>query len=92
MLRAVFPPACLLLALALAIVGFSMLAFGAPEDTVSLHAARAAGDELSTEVLEADLEQRQTSRVMTIVLIFCGSGVMTLVAFGSMGGSSSNPK
>lgn len=87
-MKSIVPPLCLLLALALAITGFSMLAFGGPEDSVSLHAARAAGDEMTTSVLEDELRQRQTSRVVLIVSIFIGSGLMTMVAFISMGGSA----
>ena len=90
MLKSIFPPLCLMLALALAITGFSMLAFGGPEESVSLHAARATGDELTTSVLEDDLSTRQTRRVVLITLIFVGSGVMTLVAFVSMGESAPN--
>jgi len=78
----------LLLALAMAIVGFSMIAFGGPDASVNLHQARAAGDELATDTLEADLEQRQTHRVTMIVLLFVGSGVMTIVGFGSKKGPS----
>ena len=88
MFKSILPPACLLLALAMAIVGFSMIAFGGPDDSVSLHQARAAGDELATETFEADLKQRQTQRVTMIVLLFVGSGVMTIVGFGSMKGPS----
>lgn len=90
MLKAILPPFCLLLALAMAITGFSMLAFGAPEASISLHQARATGDELSTETLEEDLRQRQRSRIILIAALFAGSGAMTLVAFGSMSGPSNN--
>lgn len=90
MLKSVFPPICLLLSLALAITGFSMIAFGGPEDSVSLHAARATGDELTTSVLEKDLHERQTTRIIWIVAIFVGSGLMTVTAFMSMGDSSAN--
>ena len=86
MLRSLFPPLCLLLALSMAIVGFSMLAFGGPEASVSLHEARASGDELATSTLEADLKEKQATRVTLIVLLFVGSGVMTVIAFGSMRG------
>ena len=88
MLKSLFPPICLLLALASAIVGFSMLAFGAPEASVSLHEARAQGDELATNTLEADLAKRQTDRVVLITSLFAASGVMSIVAFGVMQGSS----
>lgn len=90
MLKSVFPPICLFLALALAITGFSMLAFGGPEASVALHAARAAGDEASTDALEENLQRRKKSRMVRIVLTFAGSGVMTFVAFASMGESKSD--
>ena len=91
-MKAVLPALCLLLALAMAITGFSMIAFGEPEANVSLHQARASGDELTTTTLEDDLQQRQTSRMVMIGLLFAGSGVMTLLAFGSMSGPTRNPK
>ena len=84
MLRAILPPFCLLIALAMAITGFSMLAFGAPEAGVSLHEARASGDEQAESTLEADLASRKNQRVTMITLLLVGSGVMTVVAFGSM--------
>ena len=92
MLKTFLPPFCLLLALALAITGFSMIAFGGPEASISLHEARASGDELTTNTLEQDLQQRQTSRMVMIGLLFAGSGAMTLVAFGAMSGPSRNRK
>lgn len=90
MFKAIFPPSCLVLAIAMAVVGFSMLAFGAPEASLDLHQARASGDELVTTTLEADLESRQMKRTAMIVLLFAGSGVMTLVAIGSIKSSSDN--
>lgn len=87
MLKTFLPPICLLLALALAITGFAMIAFGAPEASVSLHEARAAGDELATSTLEQHLEDQQWSRITFITLLFVASGAMTFVAFGSMGES-----
>jgi len=91
-LKAVLPPVCLLLALGLAITGFSMIAFGGPEESISLHEARANGDDLTTDTLEDDLLSRQTSRMVMIGLLFAGSGVMTLVGFGAMSGPSRNRK
>lgn len=90
MFKAILPPFCLLLALAMAITGFSMIAFGGPEASISLHQARATGDELTTNTLEDDLRKRQTSRMVMIGLLFAGSGAMTLIAFASMGGPSQN--
>ena len=92
MIRSLFSPLCLLLAIAMAVVGFSMLAFGGPEASLSLHQARATGDELAETTLEADLDARQTQRVTMIVMLFVGSGVMTIVGFGSMQGSAANRK
>ena len=90
MFKAFLPPFCLLLALALAITGFSMIAFGGPEESISLHEARASGDDLTQTTLELDLKQRQTSRVVMIGLLFAGSAAMTLIAFGSMSGPGPN--
>ena len=90
MIRSIFPPICLLMAIAMAVVGFSMLAFGGPDASLNLHEARVSGDELTTTTLEADLKRRQTQRVTTIVLLFVGSGVMTMVAFGAMKGPADN--
>ncbi|MEO1525587.1 MAG: hypothetical protein AAFX06_09125 [Planctomycetota bacterium] len=87
MIKSLLPPFCLLLALALAITGFSILAFGGPEASVSLHAARAEGDERVSKPMEANLKQRQTKRMVTIVGLFAGSAAMTAVAFASMGES-----
>lgn len=90
MLKSIFPPFCLLTAIAMAVVAFAMLAFGGPEASLELHRARANGDELATSTLEADLADRQTKRTTMIVLLFVGSGVMTYVAFGSMNSPSHN--
>jgi hypothetical protein len=92
MFRSILPPFCLLLAIAMAVVGFSMLAFGNPEASVELHQARASGDELATATLEADLSSRQMKRTTMIVLLFVGSGVMTTVGFGAISGPSNNRK
>ena len=77
-----------LCALAMVIVGFSMIACGGPEASIALHQARAAGDELSKTTLEADLERRQALRTSVITLLILGGGVMTVVAFVSMGESA----
>jgi hypothetical protein len=90
MLRAVFPPLCLLLALAMAIVSFSMIAFGGPEASIALHEARASGDERAQTAFETNLNRQRRDRVTMIVLLLVGSGVMTIVAFGSMRGPSHN--
>lgn len=88
MFSRLLPPLCLLLALAMLIVGFTLIAMGGPEDSVQLHQARAQGDELSTETLEADLRRRRLERYTLIGLLLLGSGLMTITAFRSMRGSS----
>ena len=85
MLKSILPPVCLLLALALAVTGFSVIAFGGPEASVSLHEARASGDELTKETLEEELARQKLSRGVFITMLFVGSGVMTIVAFAAMG-------
>ena len=85
-MKSILPPVCLFLSLSLAITGFAIIAFGGPEESISLHEARASGDELSTNTLEDDLAQRQRSRRLLLTLMFVGSGAMTLAAFGAMGG------
>jgi hypothetical protein len=82
------PPLCLLLALAMLLVGFTLIAVGGPEDSVQLHQARAQGDELTTETLETDLRRKQLLRYTLIGLLLLGSGLMTMTAFRSMGSSS----
>ena len=44
-LQRFLPPLCLLIALGMLVVAFSLLAVGAPEATVDLHQARASADE-----------------------------------------------
>ena len=86
MMKSILPPICLLLALALAITGFAVIAFGSPEETVSLYQARADGDERATTTLEDDLQHRQTSQTLMIAGLFVSSAVMTVTAFTSMSG------
>ena len=81
-------PFCLLLALAMLIVGFSMIAFGGPEASIELHQARASGDDAFVNVLEADLQRNQHYRTGLIVFLFLGSCVMTVIAFRTMRGTA----
>ncbi len=74
----------MLLALAMLIVGFSLIAGSGPEDSVQLHQARAQGDELYVDALEADLREKRIKRYALIACLLLGSGLMTLTAFGSM--------
>lgn len=78
------PPLCFLLALALLVTGFSLLAIGFPEASVELHRARASGDEAFSESLEADLRNRRLVRGTLITLSLVGSVVVTITGFRAM--------
>ena len=78
------PPLCFLLALALLVVGFSLLAIGFPEASVELHRARASGEEAFSEPLEADLRNRRLTRGTLITLSLVGSVVVTIAGFRAM--------
>ncbi len=80
----IIPPLCFLLALALLVVGFSLLVIGFPEASIALHRARANGDDTFTETLEADLRKRRFTRGTLITLSFVGSVVVTVVGFRAM--------
>ncbi len=78
------PPLCLVLALAMAITGFALLATGPPEPNVDLHRATASGDEPSREVLQAELHRQQLQRKLLLGCLFAGSAVMIATAFVTM--------
>ena len=78
------PPFCLLLALAMLVVSFTLIAVGGPDESVQLHQARVEGDDLSTETLEVDLRRKRMTRYALIGLLLFGSGLMTVTAFRSM--------
>ncbi len=80
----IIPPLCFLLALALLVVGFSLLVIGFPEAGIELHRARASGDDAFTETLEADLRKRRFTRGALITLSLVGSVVVTIVGFQAM--------
>ena len=80
----VVPPLCFLLALALLVVGSSLLVVGFPEVSIELHRARASGDDAFTETLESDLSERRMTRGTLIALSFVGSVVVTVVGFHAM--------
>ena len=80
----ILPPLCLLLALAMAVVGFALWAVDPPEANVELHRARASGDEQYREVLEAELRRRQWTRNLLLGCLFVGSGVFAVTAFVGM--------
>ena len=78
------PPLCLLLALALAIAGFAMLAVEPPKANVDLHRAAAARDEQLREALEEELRRRQRHRKLLVGALFVGSGLAVVAAFLTM--------
>ena len=78
------PPLCFLMALAMLVMGFAILSVGLPEANVSLHAARATGDDPTTSVLENDLKQQRNHRSLLIGGLFAGSAAMTFIGFASM--------
>jgi hypothetical protein len=75
---------CLLLALALLITGFALMAVEPPAASVELHSARVRGDEAYRDVLEDQLAQRQRARRILVGSLFAGSALMVLVAFLTM--------
>jgi hypothetical protein len=80
-------PLCLILSLAMAIVGFGLWAVEPPEAEVDLHRARVSGDEAYQEVLEARLDRRQWTRNLLLGCLFAGSGLFAVMAFATMRGS-----
>lgn len=80
------PPLCLVLALAMVIVGFGLWAVEPPEANVDLHRARAAGDEPYQEVLELQLHRQQRTRHWLLGCLFAGSGIFALLALVTMRG------
>ena len=88
-MQKLLPPICMFLALAMLVAGFAVLAFGSPEASVELHAARAGGDEAFRDVLERDLTGRRSSRRVLIGLLFTGGALMAVMAFLTMKPSGS---
>ena len=80
-MQKLLPPICLLLALAMFVAGFAVLAFGTPDAAVELHRARAGGNEAFADVLEHDLASRQIGRRVLIRLLLAGGVLMAATAF-----------
>ena len=80
----IIPPICFLLAFALIVTGFSMLAIGFPEASIQLHRARASGDEVATDALEANLKKRQRNRAALITASLVGGILITVTGFRAM--------
>lgn len=83
-MKRLISPLCLLLALAMLIMAITLLAVGAPEASVELHAARAQGDETFLDVWEADLVRRQRWHFGLVAALLMGSAGMTWNAFRCM--------
>ncbi len=83
-MNAVLPPVCLILALAMLVAGFGLLAVEPPQPTVEMHRARAAGDEQYYEAFEVQLHRRQLHRKVLLACLFTGSGIMVVTAVLSM--------
>ncbi len=78
------PPLFLVLALAMAIAGFAIMAVDPPEPNVELHRVTADGDETARDALQADLERQQFNRKLLLGCLFVGSAVMIAMAFMTM--------
>ena len=82
-------PLCLLLAILMLIAGFALWAVDAPEASIELHRARAAGDDDYSEVMENKLHGRRSARKALLFCLFGGSLAMTLAAFATLRGGPS---
>jgi hypothetical protein len=80
----ILPPLCLLVALAMVVVGFGLWAVEPPEASVELHRARVAGDEAYREVLEAELARQQRNRNWLLGCLFAGAALFAVAAFVTM--------
>ena len=83
-MNSLLPPLCLLLAMALFITGFTMLALDRPSPTIELHEARIGDDAQQRSLLEEKLRRRQRHRRWFIAATFTGGTMLTITAFGTM--------
>jgi hypothetical protein len=79
------PPLCLFLALVMLIMAFALWSVEGPDTSAELSRARAGGDDQYGNVLEAQLKRRQLARKVFIGGLFVGCGLMTILAFLSIG-------
>lgn len=86
-MQRILSPVCLVLSLALLVTAFAVLAKDAPEPSVELHAARAAGDEAYEKVLEEDLQQRIWVRRGLVAALFLAALASGVAGFYTIGGS-----
>ena len=83
-MQQIAPPLCFLLAIAMVVAGFSLIAIGLPEANVALHHARASGDDAATEQLESGLRRQQVIHVTLITVSLVGSVLLVGVGFRAM--------
>ena len=83
-MQQIAPPLCFLLAIAMVVAGFSLLAVGLPEASVTLHSARASGDDAFTDKLESDLRKQRLVHGSLITFSLMGSVILVLVGFRAM--------
>lgn len=79
-------PVCLVIALLMLVAGFAILATEGPSESVSLHAARASGNELMEEAWNQQLIGQRWFRRLLLAALFAGSLLMTLLAFVTLRG------
>ncbi len=80
-MRNFLSPLLLVLALLMAIVGFTVIWTGAPETSVALHQARTEGDDPTESALEADLQKRKTEHWTLVGSLFGGSVLLAASSF-----------
>jgi hypothetical protein len=83
-MKAIVPPLCLLLALAMFFAAFAVAAVDAPEANVELHRARVALDDESAELMEGQLARRQFARKIMLGSLIIGGVALIATAFVSM--------
>ncbi|MBI3465296.1 MAG: hypothetical protein HY000_19900 [Planctomycetes bacterium] len=85
-MKAIIPPLCLFLGLAMFCAAFAVAAVEQPEATVEYHRARVSGDDEFGDLLEAQLERRQFARKVLLGSLIAGGVAMTATAFVAMRG------
>ena len=83
-MQQIAPPLCFLLAIAMVVAGFSLLAVGLPEASVALHSARASGDDAFIEKLESDLRKQRLTHGSLITVSLVGSVILVFTGFRAM--------
>lgn len=80
----VLPPLCLLMALASAITGFTLVSLPRPQPGVELHEATIGQNDQQREMLENRLRRDRRTRTYLISGLLTCSVVFTVAAFRSM--------